>query len=417
MPSIAAANDQPGYRMGTAPYRRMTVAMVAGGLANFSLLYFVQPLLPMLAEQYKISPAESANALSITTLALIGGLLMAGPLSDRFGRVAIMRWSLLLSGLFGLATAFAPNWDILLTLRAALGVTAAWLPAAALAYLREEVHPSSHGRANAAYIAGTAVGGAAGRLIPEPIAALGGWTSAALVMSLLTLASGAAMWLLLPEAHGFTPHRVDAKQMLLGTIRAPLDPVIALLSLAGFAALGTFVAVYNAMAFRLQDQPFALGHAAALVYLAYPVGIAAPHLLRRASDRIGRGSTTMLGSIALLVAILVSSVPTLPAVMVGLGLLTFAFLGVHSLLSGWVVARAARLGIGTAQASSAYLLSYYLGSTIAGSLATWQWQVNGWSAVEVLTFGLAGVAALAAGAASQVDRRTGFSPQGKAAHL
>lgn len=417
MTSTAVANEQPGHRIGTAPYRRMIVAMMAGGLANFSLLYFVQPLLPGLADQYRITPAESAQALSITTLALIGGLLMAGPLSDRFGRVPVMRWSLLLSGLFGLATAFAPTWGILLTLRAALGVTAAWLPAAALAYLREEVHPQSHGRANAAYIAGTAVGGAVGRLVPEPIAALGGWTAAALVMSLITLVSGAAMWLLLPAAHGFTPHHVDAKQMLLGTVRAPLDPVIALLSLAGFAALGTFVAVYNAMAFRLQAQPFALGHAAALVYLAYPIGIAAPHLLRRASDRLGRGTTTMLGSIVLLVAILVSSVPTLPAVMLGLGMLTFAFLGVHSLLSGWVVARAARLGIGTAQASSAYLLSYYLGSTIAGALATWQWQINGWSAVEILTFGLAGLALLAAWGASRIDQRPGLPAQGKAAHL
>ncbi|MCC6495880.1 MAG: MFS transporter, partial [Propionibacteriaceae bacterium] len=106
----------------------------------------------------------------------------------------------------------------------------------------------------------------------------------------------------------------------------------------------------------------------------------------------------------LAVGVFVVSLPSLAAVVIGLGLVTFAFLGAHSLLSGWVVDRARRIGVGTAQASSAYLITYYLGSTIAGALATWQWQAGGWSGVETLALALTAVALGVTLAATSADR-------------
>ena len=358
LPAIASSADPAGYR-------RMLVALMFGGLANFSLLYFVQPLLPLLVSQYNVSPAESAQALSITTAALTLGLLMAGSLADRFGRVQVMRASLVLSGVLGLAAAIAPTWPILLVVRGLVGVTLAWFPAAALAYLREAAPRESHGHANAAYIAGTAVGGAVGRLLPGPLAALGGWTGTAIAMSLLTLASGLVLWALLPVPADWRPHRAELRQVLLGTVLAPTDAVVAWLCVAGFTSMGAFVAIYNAAAFQLQAPPFSLGHAAGWVYFAYPIGIAAPYLLRRVAERHGRSLATVIGAAGLPIAVLLTPLPSVLAMFAALGLLTFAFLGTHSLLSGWVVDRAARRHRGTAQASSAYLFAYYLGSTIA----------------------------------------------------
>jgi YNFM family putative membrane transporter len=385
-------------------YRRIVIALMAGGLANFSLMYFVQPLLPMLAAQYGVSAAESAHALSVTTLTIIAGLVIAGPLSDRVGRVAVMRWSLLASGILGLVSAVAPNWATLVTVRGLLGLTLAGLPVAALAYLREEVDTASHPRANATYIAGTAVGGAVGRLLPGPLALLGGWPLAATVLSLVTLLAGGALFVLLPAARGSRPHPVSLRHVLLGTLAAGRDRVVVLLCLAGFTAMGTFVGIYNAIGFRLAAPPLLLGSAAAVVYLAYPIGIAAPGLIRRLSDRIGRGLATVAAIGLMALGVVVVSLPSLVAVMIGLGLLTFAFLGAHSLLSGWVVDRARRAGIGTAQASSAYLITYYFGSTVAGAVATWQWQTGGWAGVETLALALTGAALVVAGLATAADR-------------
>ena len=179
--------------------------------------------------------------------------------------------------------------------------------------------------------------------------------------------------------------------------------MVALLCVVGFTAMGTFVGVYNAVSFRLQAPPFQLGAAASLVYLAYPIGIAAPGSRACSAERIGRGRTVAAGLVLLIGSVLLVSLPSLPTVVAGLALLGFAFLGVHSLLSGWVVDRARRRGRGTAQASSAYLGTYYLGSTIAGALATWLWQNGGWSGVAALTLGLAACALLASFAATRAD--------------
>ena len=400
-----------GHAVGTPAYRRIVVALMAGGLANFSLMYFVQPLLPMLAEHYRVSAAESSQALSVTTLTIIIGLLVTGPLADRVGRVRVMRWSLLASGVLGLLSAMALDWTSLVLLRGLLGLTLAGLPAAALAYLREEVAVGSHARANAAYIAGTAMGGAAARLLPGPLAALGGWTLAATVMGLVTLGAGILMVVLLPASQGFRTRPVSVREALLGTLAAPADRVVALLCVVGFAAMGAFVGVYNAVSFRLQAPPFQLGAAASLVYLAYPIGIVAPLLARVLAERIGRGHTVFAGIAVLIASILLVSLPSLAAVVAGLALLGFAFLGVHSMLSGWVVDRARRRGRGTAQASSAYLGTYYLGSTVSGALATWLWQTSGWSGVAVLTIGLGAVALVAGIAGARADGMSRTAPR------
>ncbi|WP_051208725.1 MFS transporter [Propionicicella superfundia] len=403
-PSSTLPTVWAGHPAGTAGYRRLVFAVMAGGFANFSLMYFVQPLLPVLAARYSVSAAESAHVLSITTLTIMLGLLVTGPLADRIGRVAVMRWSLLASGVLGLAAAFAPTWGSLLVLRGLLGVTLAGLPGAALAYLREEVHPAAHARANALYITGTGLGGAAGRLLPGLLAALGGWPLAAAVMSLLTLGASAAMWLLLPPSLGFAPRPVRLRDAVLGTLLAPRERVIALLCLTGFAAMGTFVGVYNAVPFRLQAPPFGLGAAAVVVYLIYPVGSVAPLIARALSDRIGRGLATATGLAVLVASIAVTTAASLPWVIAGLGGCVFAFLGVHSLLSGWVVDKAKRSGIGTAQASGAYLLLYYLGSTVFGAVATQQWQTSGWSGVETVTMALATAGVVTALIAAVWDR-------------
>jgi len=99
--------------------------------------------------------------------------------------------------------------------------------------------------------------------------------------------------------------------------------------------------------------------------------------MRRLGARTNRGLAVTVGTVLLAGSVVVVSLPSLAGIFIGLGFVTFAFLGTHSLLSGWVVDCAKRRGIGTAQASSAYLLTYYLGSTVAGVLATQQWQLSG----------------------------------------
>ena len=45
---------------GTLPYRRASLALFLSGFSTFSLLYCVQPLLPVFASDYAVSPAEES---------------------------------------------------------------------------------------------------------------------------------------------------------------------------------------------------------------------------------------------------------------------------------------------------------------------------------------------------------------------
>ena len=70
--------------------------------------------------------------------------------------------------------------------------------------------------------------------------------------------------------------------------------------------------------------------------------------------------------------------------MPGLALLTAGFFAVHGVASGWVPARAHAGGVATGQAASLYLFTYYLGSSVFGSLAGPAWRRRPWPGVVAL---------------------------------
>lgn len=375
---------------GTPSYRRLVGLLAAGGLANFAVIYFPQPLLPAIASSFGVDAGASGLAISATTAAMLLGLLLSAPLSDRIGRVTAMGGSLVAAGILSVACGFAPTWEVFLALRAAGGLALAVLPAVALAYLRDAVRNDAHGRANALYISGTALGGAVGRLAPLPLAAIGGWQVVSVVLGALSVIIGVLVWWALPRDGAVSmPLRIG--DLLGGTLASLRDPVILAVCAAGALAMATFVGLYNAVPFRLDAPPFSLGAAEVLVYFAYPLGILAPGLFHRMSRRLGRALTSGLGALATLAAIALLIVPNVVAVFAGLGLLTAAFLGTHSVLTGWVVARAQTVGRSTSRASSAYLLTYYLGSTLSGAASTHLFADAGWTAVIVLATGLTAV--------------------------
>src|SRR5215210_3745321 len=108
----------PRIARGTRAFRRTSRAMFAAGYATFALVYCVQPLMPELARAFGLSAAASSLSLSVTTGVLAGGLLVAGALSEAWGRKPIMVAALFASALLTLLTAVVPSWHALLALRA-----------------------------------------------------------------------------------------------------------------------------------------------------------------------------------------------------------------------------------------------------------------------------------------------------------
>jgi YNFM family putative membrane transporter len=380
---------QPGYLPGDREYRRLSIALFAAGLATFALLYSTQPLLPDLVDAFHVSPSQSAFSVSIATLGLGIALLVAGPASEVIGRTNLMRWSVAATSAFALLSAVAPTWHSLLLLRGLQGVAMAGLPAVAMAYLREEVHSDSHARASGLYIAGTAVGGMVGRLIAGGLADLGGWRVALGGIAVVGVLCAAVVWLLLPASRNFRPSSASPRDLLKQTGRVLKDP--ALLALYGIAAtaVGAFVAVYNGAVFRLSGSPYHLSAGAAgLVFCVYLLGSAGSAAAGSLADRFGRRAVVPIGALITLAGVAITLAAPLPLIVLGLAVMTAGFFAVHGVASGWVPARAHRSGGGTGQASSLYLFSFYLGSSVFGGLAGTAWSHAGWTGVALEAGGL-----------------------------
>lgn len=399
----AHATRVGGHLPGSREYRRVVIALFAAGVATFALLYSTQAVLPGLASEFGVSTTASTLTLSLTTLALGATLLVAGPASDILGRTTFIHVSMVASAVVALACALAPSWHALLGLRLLQGVALAGLPAVATAYLREELHPSTHARVAGLYIGGTALGGMAGRLVSAPATEAFGWRWGLASTALLAAACAVVVARTLPASRGFSPAPADPRAIASGARRALRDPALLALYAVGACSVGALVAVFNTLGFRLTAAPFHLGlGAAGLVYLAYPLGTVSSAVSGRVADRFGRRAALPGGCAVGTLGALLTLSPRLSVVVAGLALLVVGFFAVHGVASGWVPARAHAGGVATGQAASLYLVSYYLGSSVFGSLAGVLWTDLAWPGVVAL----AGVLLAVTGALALGLRRT-----------
>jgi len=380
-----------------ADVRRVLVALFAAGLATFALIYSPQALLPELSATFDVSAAQASLSVSVTTFALAGALLVAGTLSEVVGRTPLIHVSLVASAVVAGLCAVAPGWHTLLALRVVEGVLLAGLPAVATAYLREELPAAVHGRAAGLYIGGTALGGMVGRLLPGGVAEVLGWRWALGSVALLALACAVVVRVLLPHSRHFRPAAPGLRSLGRMTRGALTDPGLLALYAVGGCGVGAFMAVSNALGFRLTSPPYDLGvGAASLVFVAYPLGSAAATLAGRLADRWGRARVLPLGIALALAGVLLTLAPALPLMWLGFALVIPGFFVVHSVASGWVPARAHARGVGPGQAASLYLFSFYVSSSLLGTLAAAAWTAVGWGGVvalsTVLLLGAAGLA-------------------------
>jgi YNFM family putative membrane transporter len=379
MPQLASAPS--GHQAGTRGYRRLTAALYGAGLASFAAMYCTQALLPALSTYYRITPATAALTVSLTTGMLALSIIPASVLSERYGRTRVMLTSGVLSSIIGVLLPFSPTLGVLLAGRALHGIALAGIPAVAMAYLAEEVHASSLGSAMGRYIAGTTIGGLAGRIVPSLIVDVSNWRVALLVSALATLTGTAVFAVLAPRSQFFTPKAASVR-VTVGSLTAHLrNPLLLKLFALGFVLMGGFAAVYNYLGYRLSAQPFALpSSVVGLLFLLYLVGTVTSTVAGRLADRKGR-ALVLSGALPITVIGLLVTLPhALVAIAVGAGVFTGGFFASHTVASGWVGAVVRR---DRAEASSLYLFSYYLGGSVAGGFGGLVYSVGGWPGTVV----------------------------------
>ncbi len=398
--SESTATARAGYlERGTPAYLRANLALFAAGFATFSSMYSVQPLMPEFSREFGVSAAVSSLSLSVTTGVLAFTLFLAGLMSGAIERKTIMTASLLGSATLSLVAAIAPGWPTLLVARAVEGFALGGVPALAIAYLSEEIDPGDLGTATGLYIGGTACGGMGGRVIAGLLAEAFGWRVAIAALGLIGFVAAIVFILLLPRSRNFVAQRGL-------TLRQHADPLMSHMRhnalpwvfLCGFLFMGAFVSVYNYVGYRLSEPPFALGQGAiGSVFVVYMFGIVTSAIAGKIADRQGRPPVLIFAIVLMGLGLALMWPDSLWAIIAGLGLVTVGFFAGHSTASGWV-GLLARHGKG--HAAGLYLLGYYLGSSVVGSLGGLFWSGYGWAGVAamvavVLMLGLVAVLRLA----------------------
>ncbi len=374
----------PGLtRHGTPAFLRTNLALFSAGLASLALLYCVQPLLPLFSTAFGVSAAGASLALSLTTGLLAVSMLAAGAVSEVRGRKPVMVASLLVSSVLAVVCAAVPHWPMLLLVRALMGITLSGLPAVAMAYVSEEMHPRSVGLAMGLYVGGSGLGGMAGRLLTGVITDLAGWRAALLAIGAIGLLCGGVLWGSLPPSRHFVPREPRLRPMLEAFGRHLRDPVLRLLFAEGFLLMGGFVTVYNYVGYRLLAPPFSLNQAqVGLIFAVYLLGVVSSTLAGGLAARVGRRVLLPANLLIMLAGTGMTLSGRLWPIVVGIALLTIGFFGGHAVASSSVGVRARDA---KAQASSLYLFAYYLGSSVVGSLGGVAWSLAGWPGVTGMT--------------------------------
>ena len=362
---------------GTPMFMRTVLALFCGGFATFALLYCVQPMMPLLSQEFSINAAQSSLILSVATGLLAVGLLITGPISDRIGRKSVMVAALFAASVCTIASAMMPTWHGVLLLRALVGLSLSGLAAVAMTYLSEEIHPKHIGLAMGLYIAGNAIGGMSGRLITGVLIDFVSWHTAMLVIGGLSLIAAAVFWRILPESRNFRPRSLHPRSLLDGFIMHFRDAGLPLLFLEAFVLMGAFVTLFNYIGYRLLAAPYQLDQAfVGLLSVVYLSGIYSSAKVGAMADKLGRRKM-LWATIALMLAGLVLTLFTpLWLVVIGMLIFTFGFFGAHSVASSWIGRRALKA---KGQASSLYLFSYYAGSSVAGTAGGVAWHLGGWN--------------------------------------
>jgi len=378
---MIVTNLSPALVAGTPGYRRLTLAMLCAGFATFSTLYAVQPLLPLLAAHYRLSAEAASLAVSLATGPLAVGILVAGAVSDRFGRRALMVAAMMAAALLTLAAAVIPGWYALLTLRFLAGLALAGVPAVAMAYVADEVDAASIGSAMGLYIAGSALGGMGGRLVASLVAAVADWRLALASVGLAGLVMAEAFRRLAPPSRRFVASEANWLALPRGAAILFRDHGLRLLYLESFLLMGVFVTIYNYAGFHLLAPPYGLGQAeVGAVFLLYILGSISSSLFGGLAGRMGRRRIFWIPTALLIGGVGLTAARPLWSVIAGIAVVTIGFFGAHSIASAWVGRRG---GAARGQAAAWYLFFYYMGSSVLGSAGGVAWTHDGWPGVVV----------------------------------
>ncbi|MDR6957847.1 putative MFS family arabinose efflux permease [Pseudomonas brassicacearum] len=377
----------------TIPARLVVVMAVCCALA-VSAIYYHQPLLPLMAASFGLTPTQAGLIATLTQLGYGIGLLLIVPLADCRQPRSLALWAIGANTVALLACAAAPSFALLCASSFLVGVTAvtAQLIIPALSGLAAT---AERGRVVGTLLSGLSAGLLLARTVGGVVGEHAGWRAVFLMASLVDGLLLVIVAKNLPAMPRVASIRYGELMRSLGSLLRE-ERVLRFSAASGFLIFAAFSSLWATLAALLTQPPYRFGSTTiGLFGLVTVLGIVASPRIGAWADRLGARTVALAGAIVLAVgfACIAAGGRSLGWLIIGMVLLD---LGNRTGL----VANQARIHTLRPEARSrlntVFMGSYFLGGAVGAALGNYGVHRAGW-------LGLAAVGALLALAATTIS--------------
>lgn len=359
--------------------------MAVGSGLSVASLYYVQPLLELLAREYGLSETTAGFLVTVAQLGYLTGLIAVVPLGDHHERRKLLTVTSALTAVGLLAMGLAPSFLMLVVFSISVGITCvtAQILVPLAAHLATD---DKRGSAVGTVMGGLLMGILLARTFSGIMAELAGWRSVFIVASVLMAIYAVACYRIIPHIPP-TSH-TSYRTLYLSILHLFRDEaVLRRRSLIGGLQYAVFGIFWTSMAFMLVRQ-YGMSEAVIGLYgLIGAIGILAARIAGRLADkgwaRLSTGGFLM--TTVLSWGLLYWGQWSLIAFALGVVLIDLGIQGAHISNQSEVY----RLNPeARSRLTTGYMASYFLGGACGSASSAIAYGMGGWPAVVVLGAGV-----------------------------
>jgi predicted MFS family arabinose efflux permease len=361
--------------------RTLTLLFAVAGGAAVGNLYYVQPLLAVIATSLHVSSATAGLLVTATQVGYAAGIVLIVPLGDVRNRRRLIPLMMLTSALALALCAAAPTFAVLAVAMVLVGVTTV-SGQILTPFAGDLTDDSDRGRVLGIVVSGLLTGILGARILGGLIAGVAGWRSVFAIAAGIMVVLAALLGRLAPT---LPPKTTAAYGSLLRSVVTLVrhEARLRILMVFGMISMATFTLFWTALTFLLSDQhyrysPTIIG----LFGLGGLVGTLAAQGAGRLHDKGWSNAATGVSWAVTVLAWL------------------FSEFGRVSL--GWLLAGVVVLDVGSqaqrilnqtrafalsdearSRVNTAYVAGNFVGAALGSLAASLLWSTGGWTAVTI----------------------------------
>src|SRR5262245_15324251 len=369
------------------------LAIATAGFCTFLTLYSPQALLPVLSREFGVGAAAISTVMTASTLAIALTAPFTGAAADVLGRKRVIAAATLAVVIPMAGAAFATDVQALIAWRFLQGLLLPPIFAVTVAYIGDEWPPADVAAVAGVYMAGSSLGGFAGRFVTGVLGDLAGWRAAFLTLAGLSLLGAILVALLLPKEKSFVRSEglgAAAWQML----RHLRNPQLLATYAIGFGTLFNFIAVFTYVSFHLAAPPYNFSSTLlGAIFVTYLVGTVVSPMTGWMMSGLGRRRLILVVIAAWALGVVLMLWAPLTAIITGLVLCAACGMLCQTIATGYVTTIAKE---GRSSAVGLYVTSFYVGGSMGAFLPGLAWNSGGWPACVAMVVAMLAAMALIA---------------------